>query len=645
MDLGGVDRLKKAREWHEKGLALTELWLKAKPGDPSARGHRAAYAHLLGTSYHWLGDRARADALFKEALAERRALWNNREYRRQVDRFTPGKSYSNLCDSLDQFRLFDESLKLREEAYKQFGTFELLDAWCWTCWKAGMEHDARKKAHLLKSAELSAKLHGLRPTNRTVLRRWAFVLRDLGELESTHGHVAEAREHYNKWVEVAKKLATAADLARQREQYARACFELGVLEKRLGHGAEARKHFRHARLIREVLLRDYPDHPFYVHLRIDWLFAVVALGEHVTAARVADEIAAKHQRDGRVLYRLGVIYERCVGAVAEARRPASPTAADRQLQGAYDDKAFACFRRAAERMPFDRQAREAAADGFARRKDLDGPISVFRKWAEIQPRNPQAHFSLGVALADKGDYEAAIAAYREVVRLDPNHAGAHCNLGMDLARLGRFTEGLPLLRRGHALGSRQPQWKAPSGEWLRYWERQAELDGKVGDNLRRRAAPRDPGERVEVALACMKPYRRLYGASARLFAGAFADRPALAADLQAGHRYNAACSAALVGSAQGKDAAGHTARERADWRRQALAWLRADLAAWAERGKGDRGQAAAAAQALRHWEADADLAGVRGAAVAKLPEGERAAWRQLWAGVAAQLRRLDASAK
>src|SRR5262249_51219513 len=153
-----------------------------------------------GVSYQRMGDKAKADAMYKEALEARRELWNNLDYRKQVDRFTPGKSYTNLGDSLDTHHLFDESLKVREEAYKNSGTFELLDAWCWTYWKAGFyaADYAKKKQHLARSVELSDKLHQLRPTSRGVLNRWAFVLRDLGELEYNHGNVAEAETHYRK---------------------------------------------------------------------------------------------------------------------------------------------------------------------------------------------------------------------------------------------------------------------------------------------------------------------------------------------------------------------------------------------------------------------------------------------------------------
>jgi serine/threonine protein kinase/tetratricopeptide (TPR) repeat protein len=344
-DLGGLERLKKAREWDEKGLALTEQWLKAKPGDPAARSHRAAYVHLLGVSDDRVGKKKDAAAKYKEALDIRRELWNNPEYRKQIDRFTPGKSYTNLADSLDTHHLFDEALKVREDAYQQFGTFELLDAWCWTCWKAGFyaKDYAGKKVHLAKSVELSAKLHELRPTSRGVLKRWAFVLRDLGELEYNHDNVAESQKHYKKLAEVTQMLATAPDLARQRQSFARACYTLGIIEKKLGHDAEAKKHFERCRLIREELLRDYPNFDTYVHLEIDLLFAQVALGEHERAVQKADDIRKMHSTNNNILHRLTCIYSLSIPAVEETRSPSTLTSEDKALQAQYKDKALACL--------------------------------------------------------------------------------------------------------------------------------------------------------------------------------------------------------------------------------------------------------------------------------------------------------------
>jgi hypothetical protein len=45
---------------------------------------------------------------------------------------------------------------------------------------------------------------------------------------------------------------------------------------------------------------------------------------------------------------------------------------------------------------------------------------------------------------------------------------------------------------------------------------------------------------------------------------------------------------------------------------------------------------------LRHWQEDADFAGVRGPqALAKLPETERQAWQKLWDDIASALSRVQ----
>jgi serine/threonine-protein kinase len=136
-----------------------------------------------------------------------------------------------------------------------------------------------------------------------------------------------------------------------------------------------------------------------------------------------------------------------------------------------------------------------------------------------------------------------------------------------------------------------------------------------------------------------------YAAAARFYGDAFAAEPKLADDLKAGHRYDAACSAARAGCGEGEDAAGLKEAERARLRRQAHAWLRADLAAWARRLEGGPAQDRPAVVAkLRHWQGDGDLAGLRDrAALAKLPAEEREAWQKLWAEVEALLKKWERS--
>jgi hypothetical protein len=108
----------------------------------------------------------------------------------------------------------------------------------------------------------------------------------------------------------------------------------------------------------------------------------------------------------------------------------------------------------------------------------------------------------------------------------------------------------------------------------------------------------------------------------------------LAEDLDAWHRYNAACAAVLAAAGQDSGAVKLEHKERARLRQQALDWLKADLAAWTKLAEGTAPQRQVARQKLTHWQADADLASVRDKpALVKLPAAERDAWRKLWADV------------
>src|SRR5262249_42545489 len=144
-------------------------------------------------------------------------------------------------------------------------------------------------------------------------------------------------------------------------------------------------------------------------------------------------------------------------------------------------------------------------------------------------------------------------------------------------------------------------------------------------------------ESLDVALMCR--HKRRYAAAARFCAGAFAAEAKLADDPKAFHRYNAACCAALAAAGHGEDAATLDDKERTRLRQQALDWLRADLALRTKQLEtGNPADRAAAQRALRHWQKDPDLAGLRDrAALAKLPAQERKAFARLWADVAALL--------
>jgi serine/threonine-protein kinase len=131
-----------------------------------------------------------------------------------------------------------------------------------------------------------------------------------------------------------------------------------------------------------------------------------------------------------------------------------------------------------------------------------------------------------------------------------------------------------------------------------------------------------------------------YAAAARLWSEALAADAKLGDDRQPGHRYNAACAAALAGSGQGTDDPKPDDAARAKLRGQALDWLRAELTAWAKLLDAGNAQARSVViQTLQHWQADPDLAGVRDRdALAKLPADERRALEALWKDVDALLK-------
>jgi serine/threonine-protein kinase len=264
----------------------------------------------------------------------------------------------------------------------------------------------------------------------------------------------------------------------------------------------------------------------------------------------------------------------------------------------------------------------------------------YREALRISPDLAEAHYNLGILLAGQGKTDEAERQYREALRLNPDFAEAHYNLGLLLAEQGKFAAALGELQRAEQVlppnDPRLPQVQAN----IRHCQVLAELDRKLPDLLHNKLQPTDAAEGLSVAWLCQQPYTQLYAAAARFYSDAFASDPKLADDLGSGHRYNrynAACAAALAGCGQGKEAPSVDDQEGARLRRQALTWLRADLDAWAKLlDDATPEQRAQAAEMLKHWQEDTDLAGVRDKeALEKLPEGEREAWGALWTEVEA----------
>jgi serine/threonine-protein kinase len=232
--------------------------------------------------------------------------------------------------------------------------------------------------------------------------------------------------------------------------------------------------------------------------------------------------------------------------------------------------------------------------------------------------------------------DEAIACFRRAIDLDPEFAEAHVNLGRALCGKGDFRAALASLRTGHALGSRQPGWPHPTAVWIKQYERFVQLDDLLAAIREGKARPAGPAECVELAEFC-RSEKQCPAAAVQFFTEAFAAEPKLAADPRAAHRYHAAQAAALAGCGRGQDAVGLSAAERARLRRQALEWLRADLALGTkERAAGSPQARQAVADRMQEWLSEPSLAGVRDApGLAELPAEERSLWQAFWADVRA----------
>jgi Flp pilus assembly protein TadD len=256
-----------------------------------------------------------------------------------------------------------------------------------------------------------------------------------------------------------------------------------------------------------------------------------------------------------------------------------------------------------------------------------------RKTLQLKPDLADAHYNLGLVYQEQNRLSAAESEYREVIKLNPADPEGRCNLGLVLQNQGRFAEALEHLRLGHKLGSKRPGWPYPSAQWVQNCERLVELNDKLPEILSGQRKPANIAERVTLASVCQ--LKKRYGAAARFYDEAFAEKPQLADDLSTGHRYDAACAAAQAGCGQGEDGKQTDVTERARLRKQALDWLRADLAAWNRvLTKNPDKAGPTVARKMTDWLNDPDFARVRGPEVlAKLPEGERADWQKLWVDV------------
>jgi serine/threonine-protein kinase len=299
----------------------------------------------------------------------------------------------------------------------------------------------------------------------------------------------------------------------------------------------------------------------------------------------------------------------------------------------------------AERISLACLLRPAAAD------ELNRVVEMVNRAAALGPKAPHhdhayIQFIQGLAEYRRGRPAPAIALLGPAATKLSDRAGPRMVLAM-----AQFRAGFPAEARRALVSAVQAyDWNDmksdPPTIWVSHVLRR-EAEGLILPNLAAfldgEYRPQDSDERRALLTVCRLTDRSL--ALARVSADAFAADPRLAEALRDGHRYAAARAAARAGCGLGPDAARLGEPERARWRGQARAWLRADLAAWAKLLDADpTGARQGVRQQLTRWRADPDLAGLREpSALEKLSADERQECRGLWSKVDALLKRARVS--
>jgi tetratricopeptide (TPR) repeat protein len=296
------------------------------------------------------------------------------------------------------------------------------------------------------------------------------------------------------------------------------------------------------------------------------------------------------------------------------------------------DEALATCRRATELDPNGAPGHFNLGRCLQDKGRLDEAMAEFRRSLQLDPTGGSAHYQLGNILGAKGRADEAIAEFRKSVRFDPGGAPAHEALADALLGRGRFAEARAAAQRGlDLLPANEPRRRALRQK-LEQSERLLALVGQLPALLPGQEPPDDADEQLDLARRC-RDRGRPYAATC-LYAAAFAARPALADDLAGRHRYDAACAAARAADDPNPDEVRLREPDRAGLRRQALDWLRADLAQITRLPQGGKSVGAE----LTTWQTDAALAGLRDrASLEKLPDDERRQWQRFWADVDAAL--------
>ena len=301
-------------------------------------------------------------------------------------------------------------------------------------------------------------------------------------------------------------------------------------------------------------------------------------------------------------------------------------------------EAIAAFQKAAEHYPNSADIQVNLGGVLLSEDRFTEATAAFQKAVSLEPKHKFAYFNLGMCLINQNQPAAAGDALKKAVALNPKFFQAHGLLAEALVLQGLYAEAEAATQKELALLPRGP---APQHiqKRLQDCRRLPELEKQLPLLLADKTSAQ-PGDLLFLA-KLYHHHKKQHATASRLYELAFKAQPALANDLVQQTRYQAAVKRRAGRLRPCAETARLNDKEKATLRRQARAWLEADLALYAKMTKAGK-QVAQVVRRLQSWQQDTVLAAVREAKeLTAYPQDEQKAWEKLWSDVAQLLKEAE----
>jgi eukaryotic-like serine/threonine-protein kinase len=577
--------------------------------------------------------------------------------------FDLGNLTAEIGDKREALRAFEEALEIRERLARENPTDSRLRRDVALSLdnigllQQAMGRPAEAMASHRRALAIRERLASEDPTVAQYRRDLAASHNNIGLAQYLAGRPEESIAAHRRALEIRQRLVDEAPSdGRLRRELAQTLLNIGTQHQEMGRSAEGLASLARARAILErlasenpadgILLRDLSgSHNNIGNIQLATGRRAEALASYERAMSIQERLASASPTVGLFQRDLAASHNNLGFVEGEMGRPDRALASYQQALAirqrlASDNPSVTQYRRDLGETLNDLGSRHRHSGRTAEAMAAHGrALEIRRQLVSDHPESPDLASDLGATLSnmalidlDARRFDEARAKLNEAVTWQRRALAANPNQPDYRQFLMNHLKALIMVAEGEGRAAEAEEARRELAAMVASDPTKAALDAMLAAILRGQA-PGDDAERLQLASRAYE--KALHALAARLFAEAHANDPKLTNNRQAQHAYNAACAAALAGCGQGKDDPPPDDAARAKLRRQALDWLKGELAAWAKLlDTGPAEVKATVALTLQHWKSDADLAGIRDEKeLAKLPEAECAAFRQLWADV------------